>query len=99
MIDLPREVTVTTGTRCAGPNVMLQVTTANAEAFPVTVTLDTPYGTKTLDTVEPGKQITLPFNTRLGSMPAGTLEVTLTGIDDGAPVTEVRTVEYAAATC
>ena len=93
------DVEITTTTRCVAGKTVLVATVGNAGAQPVDVTIDTPYGTKTLTALGAGKTQSGSFTTRLAEMPAGTAEVTITGRLDGTAVTENRTLAYGESVC
>ncbi|NUT53844.1 MAG: family 43 glycosylhydrolase [Saccharothrix sp.] len=101
-----REVTATvtvTGTplrvsaesRCVGSTAYVAVTAANTGAEPVTITLTTPYGSKTVADVAPGHQAYQSFNARTGQVPAGTATATTTR--DGRTTT--HTAPYQSTRC
>ncbi|WP_211590268.1 ThuA domain-containing protein [Microbispora sp. H11081] len=93
------ELTVTASSRCIGTSAYLAVTAVNAGEVPATVTLTTPYGSKTVADVAPGKQAYQSFNTRAGQIEAGTVTVTGTATIDGKQVTSSYEAAYAAASC
>lgn len=68
--------TVATSTRCVAGRVVLAVSVTNESAAPLDATLSTPYGAKTLGALGAGKTVSIAFNARLGSVPAGTVTVT-----------------------
>ncbi|KOX23551.1 hypothetical protein ADK67_20955 [Saccharothrix sp. NRRL B-16348] len=86
-------------TRCAGPNVKLTVRVTNNESAPVDFVVETPYGTKSFDDVEPGKTRFHPFTTRQSAVAAGTAEVTAKAVVDGHEVSTALSVPYDARTC
>ncbi|MCE6998703.1 family 43 glycosylhydrolase [Saccharothrix sp. S26] len=86
-------------TRCAGPNVMLTVRVTNGEAVPVDAVVETAYGSKSFDDVEPGKTRFHPFMTRERALPAGAATVTATATVDGREESVEVSVPYAARTC
>lgn len=86
-------------TRCVGTNVYVAVEVRNGGEVPLTVELITPYGSRTVAGVAPGKSANQSFNSRAGSVPAGTATVKVTGTVDGAPVTMQIAAEYTALSC
>ncbi|GAB1821746.1 hypothetical protein [Herbidospora sp. RD11066] len=88
-------LTITATTRCIGTTAYVAVSVTNDSAVPVTMTLTTPYGSKTVNGVAPGKQAYQSFNSRLRQLPAG--EVTITATADGRTSTHHTT--YAATEC
>ncbi|WP_309111640.1 family 43 glycosylhydrolase [Saccharothrix sp.] len=95
----PVAVAVAAQTRCAGPQVALTIEVTNHEAVPVDVSVDTPYGTKSFDDVEPGKTRFHPFQTRERHVPAGSASVTASATVDGEPRTVELTAPHDAHTC
>jgi arabinoxylan arabinofuranohydrolase len=86
-------------TRCAGPNVMLTVRVTNQDSVPVDFAIETPYGAKSFDAVEPGKTRSHPFMTRKSSLAAGAATVTATATVDGREVSTDIPVPYEARGC
>lgn len=86
-------------TGCAGPNAKLTVRVTNNESVPVDVVVQTPYGAKTFDDVEPGKTRFHPFMTGERAVPAGAATVTATATVDGHEVSSALSVPYDAHTC
>ncbi len=70
---------MTTETRCLAGKVYVAVRAQNDDDAPLTVRLDTPFGTKTVNGVEPGKNVYQSFATRASSVEAG--EVTVVATD------------------
>ncbi|WP_341718070.1 ExeM/NucH family extracellular endonuclease [Micromonospora sp. FIMYZ51] len=93
------DVEVQASTRCIGPNAFLTVTARNADELALTIELVTPYGSRTVADVAPGKSAYQQFTTRARSVPAGTTTVKITGTADGAPVTTQVEAAYAAINC
>ncbi|WP_170990772.1 discoidin domain-containing protein [Herbidospora galbida] len=91
--------TVTPKTQCTGMNVYLSLSVRNDSDGPLTIELGTPYGTKTVSGVAPGKNAFQSFNTRARSIPAGTATVKVTGTVGGQSVTETASVPYTARNC
>ncbi|GAA4471864.1 Ig-like domain-containing protein [Phytohabitans houttuyneae] len=93
------DVTVTARTQCTGTNVYLAVNARNDETVPLTIELVTPYGTRKVDNVAPGKSAYQAFNTRLRTVPAGTATVKVTGTVNGQPVTAQIPAQFGALNC
>jgi beta-xylosidase len=89
------EIDVTTTPRCVAGKVILVVTVANADDAAVALSVQTPYGAKTIATVAPGKSTAQAFSTRLGTIGKGTVTVIATAGED----TSTTAVEYAAHSC
>ncbi|WP_169979336.1 multicopper oxidase domain-containing protein [Microbispora sp. H10836] len=92
-------LTVTASSRCVGTSAYVAVTAVNDGDVPVTVTLSTPYGSKTVADVAPGKQAYQSFNTRTGRIDAGTVTVKGTATIDGKQVTSTYEAAYTAISC
>jgi hypothetical protein len=65
-------LTVTAQSRCVGATAYVAVTAVNTGPAPVSVTLTTPYGAKTVADVAPGKSAYQSFNARAAQISAGT---------------------------
>ncbi|WP_432931561.1 sugar phosphate isomerase/epimerase family protein [Microbispora sp. CA-135349] len=92
-------LTVTASSRCVGTSVYVAVTAVNDGDVPVTVTLSTPYGSKTVADVAPGKQAYQSFSARAGQIGAGTVTVTGTATIGGKQVTTSYDATYTAISC
>ncbi|WP_328709857.1 glycosyl hydrolase family 95 catalytic domain-containing protein [Microbispora hainanensis] len=93
------KLTVTASSRCIGSSAYVAVTAVNDSDVPATITLTTPYGSKTVADVAPGKQAYQSFNTRTAQIEAGTVTVKATATIDGKQVTSSYDVAYSAASC
>ncbi|GAB3974292.1 Ig-like domain-containing protein [Plantactinospora veratri] len=93
------DVRVQTRTQCIGGNAYLSVNAVNAEAVPLTIALVTPYGSRTVAEVAPGKAAYQAFNARTSAVPAGTATVRASGTVDGQPVTAQLRTPYGALDC
>lgn len=93
------DVDVRARSQCIGVNAYVSVTARNDDDVPLTVDLVTPYGSRTVSNVVPGKSAYQAFNSRLSAVPAGTATVKATGTVDGRPVTAQVSVPYSAVTC
>ncbi|MGU3645381.1 LamG-like jellyroll fold domain-containing protein [Microbacterium sp. C23T] len=91
----PLPVTVTTATRCVAGKVVLTVTTANDGGAPVALAITTPYGSKTVAAVQPGKSTSAAFTTRLAAIPTGSVAVTVSA----GSTTAEKSATFAAASC
>ncbi|WP_214104699.1 CBM35 domain-containing protein [Acrocarpospora catenulata] len=92
-------LTVTASPRCVGTSTYLAVTAVNDASVPATITLTTPYGSKTVADVAPGKQAYQSFNTRSGQLAAGAVTVTGTATIGGQQVTTPYDTTYTATNC
>ncbi|MEV1121870.1 family 43 glycosylhydrolase [Actinosynnema sp. NPDC049800] len=93
------KVATSADTRCAGPHVKLTVHVTNNESVPVDVVVETPFGAKSFDDVEPGKSRSHPFNSRRSTVDAGAAAVTATATVDGQEVSLGLTAPYDAHSC
>ncbi|MEV4300155.1 glycosyl hydrolase family 95 catalytic domain-containing protein [Microbispora rosea] len=93
------KLTVTASSRCIGTSAYVAVTAVNDSDVPATITLTTPYGSKTVADVAPGKQAYQSFNTRAAQIGAGTVTVKATATIGGKQVTSSYDVDYSAASC
>ena len=91
----PPPVTVTTATRCVAGKVVLTVRTANDGGAPVALAITTPYGSKTVAAVQPGKSTSAAFTTRLAAIPTGSVAVTVSAGSTSAE----KSATFAAASC
>ena len=101
-IELPPtapEIGVTATTRCVAGKVALSVQGENRESFPVSLLIETAYGSKSIATLPTGKTAAQAFTTRIAQIEAGTVTVTATATIDGEQVTSVTVSAYAAQTC
>ncbi len=93
------DVPVTVATRCVAGKVVVAPTVTNEAGVPITITVSTPYGSKTSNAIADGKSVTHAFSTRLKTMPDGQVTVTSTAVVDGTPVTSEQVIDYRSATC
>ncbi|TYB93042.1 hypothetical protein FXF53_28305, partial [Micromonospora sp. WP24] len=93
------DVEVQARTQCTGGKVYVLVTARNADDVPLTIELVTPYGSRTVSDVAPGKSAYQAFTSRAVAVPAGTATVKVTGTVDGAPVTEQVEAPFGALSC
>ncbi|NDO91037.1 hypothetical protein GYH36_16490 [Cellulosimicrobium cellulans] len=89
-------VSVTAETRCLAGKVYVAVRAQNDDEVPLTVRLDTPFGAKTVNGVEPGANAYQSFASRVASVEAG--EVTVVATDAEGRSTTVSE-QYDARTC
>ncbi|HMR48667.1 MAG TPA: Ig-like domain-containing protein [Arachnia sp.] len=90
-------VTVVPTTRCVAGKVVLAVTATNGEDSPLNVAVSSPYGSRTFAGLAGGASSSAAFTTRLVTMPAGQVDVSVTvpGVDGAF----TSTVPYAGKTC
>ncbi|WP_327589795.1 ThuA domain-containing protein [Nonomuraea sp. NBC_00507] len=93
------KLTVTASSRCIGTSAYVAVTAVNGSDVPATVTLTTPFGSKTVADVAPGKQAYQSFNSRAGQIDAGTVTVKGTATIGGEQVTSSYDATYPAISC
>ncbi|MFC4629698.1 family 43 glycosylhydrolase [Promicromonospora alba] len=92
-------VAVTAEARCLAGSATLAVRAVNDHDGPVDVTLTTPYGTRSMTGVEPGRAAYQSFATRAGQVDAGAVTVRVTGDVDGEPTTRELVASYAGVSC
>src|SRR5690606_19994566 len=90
------DVTVTAQARCLAGKAYVAVRALNEDDVPLTVTLETPYGTTTVENVAPGANAYPASNARSGASDPGT--ATVTG-SDAEGRTATITAEHDALTC
>ncbi|WP_241774128.1 Ig-like domain-containing protein [Micromonospora haikouensis] len=93
------DVQVQARTQCTGARAYVAVNAVNADDVPLTIELVTPYGSRTMANVAPGKSAFQAFNSRAASVPAGTTTVRVTGTVDGKAVTTEIPAPYGALSC
>jgi hypothetical protein len=93
------KLTVSASSRCIGTSAYVAVTAVNGSDVPATVTLTTPFGSKTVADVAPGKQAYQSFNSRAGQIEAGTVAVKGTATIGGEQVTSSYDATYPALSC
>ncbi|GIF23773.1 hypothetical protein BJ973_004384 [Actinoplanes tereljensis] len=89
------DVQVQAKTSCVGGKVYVAVNAVNADSVPLDIELITPYGSKKVLAVAPGKTAYQQFNSRATLVAAGSATVKVTG---GSVTTEIE-APYGAATC
>ncbi|WP_171467968.1 PQQ-dependent sugar dehydrogenase [Cellulosimicrobium sp. 72-3] len=90
------DVTATAQARCLAGKTYVAVRALNEDDVPLTVTLETPYGTKTVENVAPGANAYQSFAVRSGEVEAGSVTVTAT---DAEGRTATVTAEHDALSC
>lgn len=96
--DPALDVSAVAAARCVAGKVVQTVSVTNGEAFPVSVTTRSPYGTKTV-AVAGGKTTSHAFSTRLTSIESGTVGIDASATVDGAPTTITTDLAYPSADC
>lgn len=90
------DVVVDTSSRTLAGKAYLTVTVTNTDTIPVSVVIETPFGSKTFAAVQPGKKASVSVNSTQPSFPAGTATVTVTGVVGGETVVLTTTADYSA---
>jgi hypothetical protein len=93
------DVEVQARSQCIGTSAYVSVSARNADDVPLTIELITPFGSRTVSGVAPGKVAYQAFNTRGGTVAAGTATVKVTGTVDGRQVTTEIKAPYGASSC
>lgn len=89
-------VELTTSTRCVAGKVTLVAQATNTGTAPASVTVSSPFGSKTHADLAPSRTVSTAFSSRVASIAAGT--VTAQVSVDGGQAMEA-TADYAAASC
>lgn len=89
------DVTAIASSRCVAGKALLTVRVTNDDAVAVRVAIASPFGTKTITNVEPGKHAAHAFTTRQVSLSAGTVTITV----DAQPLSVAVTAPYEARSC
>ncbi|MFT4306259.1 MAG: hypothetical protein QM604_05155 [Microbacterium sp.] len=90
------DTTTAVTSRTIGSSQYLVVAVTNDSDVAADITVDTAYGSKTFSGVQPGKTVSAAVNTKLASVPAGTVTTTASGTVDGTAVSTTTTTDYAA---
>jgi hypothetical protein len=93
------DVSLDTAARCVAGKVVLTVRATNAEPMPVSVSIESAFGSKNLGALATGKSATAAFTTRQAAVPAGSVAVQLTATVDGEPLTVPVDEPFAAHSC
>ena len=92
-------VTTEIDTRCVARKVVLVVTVTNGEEGPVSVKLETPYGSNQIPVLPADKSRSQSFTSRLAEMPAGSVAVSAAATIDGEKIQLSQNVQYDGAGC
>jgi hypothetical protein len=92
-------VVLAVSTRCLASKVTLVVTATNAESQALDIDIASDYGGKTFLAVAPDKKASLALSTRLTTLPAGSLTLTVTDSGPSIPVSAERSIPFAGASC
>jgi hypothetical protein len=93
------DVDVQAKAQCYAAHTYVSVNARNGDDQPLDIELSTPYGTRTMAGVAPGKAAYQSFNTRQAAVAAGAATVRVTGTVDGEQITARIEAPYGAATC
>ncbi|ROQ65001.1 hypothetical protein EDF36_0504 [Rathayibacter sp. PhB152] len=93
------DLTVSATTRCVAGKVVLTTTARNDSKAAASISIATPYATKSYTGIAAGKSATQADTTRAASIPAGTATVTATATIDGKAVTTTKAAPYSARAC
>lgn len=93
------DVTAVVASRCVAGKVVQTVTATNREDFPVSVSIASPYGTKSFGSLAAGKSASAALSTRQTSIATGAITVTSGATVGGQPITIEQSVAYLAANC
>ena len=93
------DVSAAVASRCVAGKVMQVVTVRNDDEVPVSFTVTTAFGVKSIGPVTAGKGTSASFATRQAAIPADTVTVSATATVAGETVTVGQQVAYPAASC
>ena len=93
------DVAATASVRCIAGKAYVAVQVKNNDDTAVSAELTSPFGTKTVASVAPGKVTSHVFTTRQVNLSAGEVSVTATASVDGQPVQSRVSAAYAAHSC
>ncbi|WP_211286305.1 family 43 glycosylhydrolase [Rathayibacter tritici] len=93
------EVTAAAATRCIVGKAILTVQATNQSDETVSVTMTSPYGTKTVASVAAGKTVSHAFTTRQADLAAGAVTVAASATIEGKAVSTQVSAPYAARPC
>jgi len=93
------DVAASAALRCVAGKAVVTATAVNRSDVPVDISIDGPYGTRTIADVAAGKSSSAAFTTRAVSIGAGTFTVTATASAGGAPLTATATATFPAFGC
>lgn len=93
------EVAATAATRCIASKAIITVQATNESEEAVSVTMTSPYGTKTVASVAAGTTVSHAFTTRQANLSAGAVTVGASATIDGKAVSTEVSAPYAARPC
>ncbi len=93
------DVTLAATTRCVAGKVVLAVTSTNNEDVPVSLALTTPFGSKAIADLAPGRGVSHAFTTRQAGIDEGSVSATVTASIDGQSVQSEQSATFAGRTC
>ncbi len=93
------DVSVVAGTRCVAGKALVTVQATNNEAVSVAVAAESDFGSKSFAAVAAGKSVSAAFSTRVVSVPAGSVSVTVSATVDGESVSVPLEAAYDAKSC
>ncbi|MDQ0894822.1 arabinoxylan arabinofuranohydrolase [Agromyces ramosus] len=93
------DVAVTAGTRCVAGKAVVTVQATNHEDVPVSLVIESSFGTKSFASLAPGKSVAHAFTTRLTSVPAGVASIDAAATIEDELVTASHDAPYNARSC
>lgn len=93
------DLDVIVASRCVAGRNQLTVTATNTDDVPLSVTMESGFGSRVFSSVAPGRNAFHGFTTRLAELPGGEVTVTADGIVDGERRTISQTVGYDQQSC
>lgn len=93
--DVAKTLTTASVTpRMVGPNVQMSVSVKNDDTVPVTVTVSTPFGSKTFSNLQPGQSSAVTLNARSTSITAGQITLDQSALFEGQTISDTKTIHY-----
>lgn len=90
------EMEASATTRLIAGKAHVIATVKNTADVAVDVVVTTPYGSKTVTGVQPGKSVSVSINSRASTIPAGQVRVKATAVVEGRETSVEKTAEYRA---
>lgn len=88
------EIEASATTRMIAGKAYVMATAKNTDDVAVDLVFTTPYGSRTVTGVQPGRTVSVSVNSRLTSIPAGQVRITATAVVGGQEVSVERTADY-----
>lgn len=93
------KVALAVSSRCIAGKVVLTSVVTNNDTMPASVVTTTPYGSKTVASIAPGKNTSYAATTRLTTVPQGSVTAVATATVNGQQVSSTSQASFEARTC